>query len=70
MALSPSVLLEQIETAITALVSGGASSYSIGNRQVTKLDLADLFEQRRLLQAEVQRESGGTFRLAKMKRSR
>lgn len=70
MALSASALLTQVESAIEALLTGGASSYSIGNRSVTKLDLDQLFAERRMLQAEAQRESGGTFRLAKMKRSR
>ena len=36
-------LLAQIDAAIEALLTGGASSYSIGNRSVTKLDLGDLF---------------------------
>ena len=63
-------LLALIDAAIEALLTGGASSYSIGSRSVTKLDLADLFEQRRILQAEVDRESSGTFRLAKMGRRR
>lgn len=62
-------LLAQIESAIEALLTGGASSYSIGSRTVTKLDLGELFEQRRMLQAEVARESGGLFRLAKMQRT-
>lgn len=62
-------LLIQIDAAIEALLTGGASSYSIGNRSVTKLDLADLFEQRRMLQVEASRESGGAFRLAKMQRT-
>jgi hypothetical protein len=67
---SPSSLLAQIDAAIEALLTGGASSYSIGARSVTKLDLKDLFEQRRMLQAEVARESGGgMFRLAKMQRT-
>ncbi len=70
MALSASSLLTQVEAAIEALLTGGASSYSIGSRSVTKLDLDQLFAERRMLQAEVQRESGGTFRKAKMKRSR
>lgn len=66
---SPSSLLAQIDAAIEALLTGGASSYSIGARSVTKLDLADLFAQRRMLQAEVAREStGGMFRLAKLQR--
>lgn len=64
-------LLTQIESAIEALLTGGASSYSIGNRSVTKLDLKSLFEERRMLQTEVQRSSGsGVFSLAKMGRRR
>lgn len=62
-------LLAQIDAAIEALLTGGHESYTIGNRSVTKLDLADLFEQRRLLQRQVDRESKGTFRLAKMRRA-
>ena len=62
-------LLAAIESAITALLTGGASSYSIGNRSVTKLDLKSLLEERRLLQMEVQRSSGsGAFSLAKLGR--
>ena len=69
MALSASTLLAQVDTAIEALISGGASSYSIGNRSVTKLDLAQLFEERRLLQQQVDRESsGGIFRKAAIRR--
>lgn len=67
MALDPSTLLTQVETAITALLTGGHSSYSIGSRSVTKLDLPQLFEERRLLKAEVSR-SNGTIRLATMRR--
>ena len=63
-------LLAQIDSAIEALLTGGASSYSIGSRSVTALDLPTLLEQRRLLQTEVDRESGGgMFRLAKMQRA-
>jgi len=63
-------LLAQIEAAIEALLTGGASSYSIGSRTVTALDLDTLLSQRRSLQAEVDRESGGgMFRLAKMQRT-
>lgn len=69
MALSASSLLTQIDTAIEALLTGGASSYSIGNRSVTKLDLGQLFEERRLLQQQVDRESaGGIFRKAAIRR--
>ncbi len=64
-------LLAQIEAAIEALLTGGASSYSIGSRSVTKLDLKTLFEERRMLQMQVQRESGsGAFGLAKLGRPR
>ena len=62
-------LLTQIEAAITALLSGGASSYSIGNRSVTKIDLPALMQERRLLQFEVSRASGsGAFSLGKIGR--
>lgn len=65
-------LLSQIESAIEALLTGGASSYAIGNRTVTKLDLKDLLEQRQILQQQVERESSasGIFSLAKMGRRR
>ena len=69
--MDPANLLAQIEAAISALLTGGASSYSIGSRSVTKLDLADLMAERRMLLAEVQRSSGsGAFSLAKLGRRR
>jgi hypothetical protein len=69
--MDPVNLLAQIEAAISALLVGGASSYSIGSRSVSKLDLKSLFEERRILQMEVQRSSGsGGFSLAKMGRRR
>lgn len=61
-------LLAMIEAAIEALLTGGAQSYSIGDRSVTKLDLAQLLEERRLLQQAVNRESQGAFRLARIRR--
>lgn len=70
MALDPSSLLTQVESAITALLTGGHSSYSIGGRTVTKLDLSQLFEERRLLQREVNAASGGSqMRLARYSRT-
>jgi hypothetical protein len=65
-------LLAQIDAAIEALLTGGASSYSIGSRSVTSLDLPTLFEQRRMLQMESDSESGANsmFRVAKMQRAR
>ena len=62
-------LLAQIDAAIEALLTGGASSYSIGSRNVTKLDLSTLMNERRILQQQVDRESTGMFRLAKMQRT-
>ena len=63
-------LLTAVESAITALLSGGVESYSIGNRSVTKLDLKSLLEERRLLQSEVARSSGsGAFSFARMGRT-
>lgn len=61
-------LLAQIDSAIEAILTGGASSYSIGSRSVTKLDLPALFEQRRMLLADVQRESSGALSLGRMSR--
>jgi hypothetical protein len=66
--MDPSALLAQIDAAITSLLTGGASSYSIGARTVTKLDLKALFEERRILQSEVNRSSGGGIRLARITR--
>ena len=66
---SSATLLAQIEAAIEALLTGGASSYSIGDRSVSKLDLKDLFEERKYLQFAVQRESGsGGFSLGRIGR--
>lgn len=67
---SAATLLVQIDAAIEALLTGGASSYSIGNRSVTKLDLKTLFEERRQLQFAAQRESTGGVSLAKLGRRR
>lgn len=62
-------LLALIDTAIEALITGGHSSYSIGARTVTKLDLPALFAERRMLQQEAQRESsGGILRKASIRR--
>jgi len=63
-------LLALIDAAIEALLTGGASAYSIGSRSVTKIDLPALMEERRMLVRAVDRESGGTFRLAKIGRRR
>lgn len=66
-----SSLLIQIDAAIEALLTGGASSYSIGSRTVTALDLDTLFAQRNTLQVQADREAGDErmLRLAKMQRT-
>ena len=70
MPLSALALLDLVDNAIVALTTGGHSSYSIGARSVTKLDLATLFVERRMLQREAERESrSGAFSLAKMGRT-
>jgi hypothetical protein len=61
-------LLAQVEAAISALLTGGASSYSIGNRSVSKLDLAALMDQRNKLTRQLERESGNGITLGKMSR--
>lgn len=64
-----SSLLTLVDAAIEALVTGQHSSYSIGARTVTRLDLGDLFEQRRILQQAAEREqAGGVFRKAAIRR--
>lgn len=42
--------LEAVNSAIIALVSGGAKAYMLGDRQVTKLDLPQLREHRKELE--------------------
>jgi len=71
MALDPSTLLDSVETAINALLTGGHTSYSIGSRSVNKLDLPQLFNERRMLQSEVDRQTtGNQIRVAKFVRPR
>ena len=69
MALDPSTLLDQVEAAITAVLTGGHTAYSIGGRSVSKLDLPALFQQRRMLADEVARSSGSVFRVAKINKA-
>jgi len=66
---SAASLLALIDAAIEALLTGGAQSYNIGSRSVTKLDLGTLFEERRMLEQQVRREtSSGGISLCKMNR--
>ena len=45
-------MLTQVEAAITALLNSNVKNYSIGDRSVTRVDLAEL----RIWRAELQRE--------------
>jgi len=63
--------LASVQAAIASIENGGASSYSIGNRSVSKLNLKDLYEREQVLIQRLARESGsGAFSLAKMGRQR
>ena len=67
--LSPTALLTQVEAAIQSLLTGEHSSYSIGSRSVTKLDLPQLFAERRMLLAEIERATGGGgFKMGTLRR--
>lgn len=69
--MSDAELLDIINTAISDLLSKGASSYSIAGRSVTYQDLGMLMEQRDRLQSKVNRAAaGGMFRVAKFQRPR
>ncbi len=61
-------LLALVDAAIEALLTGQHESYSIGSRQVTRLDLDDLFQQRQLLEMAVSRENSGAMRVARVQR--
>jgi len=50
--------LEQVDTAITAILTG-AQSYSVAGRTKTNADLRTLMEERKRLQILVQRETDG-----------
>lgn len=49
--------LEAVQAAIRALINSGARAYTIGNRQLTKLDLPSLIERESHLKGLVARET-------------
>lgn len=55
--LTPAELLEQIETAITAILSG-SQSYTIADRQWTRADIKELRAWRTDLLGEIQAATG------------
>jgi len=54
--------LEQVNTAITAILTG-AQAYSIGSRSKTNADLKTLLEERNRLEVLAQRETDGGIRI-------
>lgn len=56
MAMTASERLEEVNIAITKVLSGG-QSYQMGSRRLTRADLGMLKEMRKELQAEVAAES-------------
>jgi hypothetical protein len=61
---SYSTQLENVQTAIAA-IEGGAQSYSIAGRSMSRGDLATLYQREQWLRAQVEREAsyGGKIRV-------
>lgn len=59
--------LALINTAIESILTGKVQSYTINGRAVTRLDLADLWQRKKELEAAVARESSGSFLLARFR---
>jgi hypothetical protein len=57
--------LKQIDSAITAIL-GGAQSYSIGTRSLTRADLATLYKRKDTLEDLVDALSGGNGRFRRV----
>jgi hypothetical protein len=57
--------LEQIDSAITAIL-GGAQSYSIGTRSLTRADLATLHKRKDMLEDLIDAFSGGSGRFRRV----
>lgn len=55
--------LASVQAAIAA-IEGGAQSYEISGRKVTRADLATLYSREEVLLTRQQRESRGSFSLA------
>jgi len=66
MSVAAQTMLDNVETAINNILSGGAAqSYSINGRNLNRYPLKELYDLRASLRLEVARaESGGTTRLA------
>ena len=52
--------IQQINAAISA-IEGGAQEYQIGSRKIRKPDLIVLYNERRMLQAQLAAEGGSMY---------
>lgn len=68
MAADTATQLASVQSQIATLEAAGVESYAIGSRSATKLKLETLYAREEVLLARLNRESSGTFRLAKIKR--
>lgn len=59
MAMTDAEMLEQVEAAIQAILTGG-QSYKIGQREFTKADLKTLFDKQKELQVSIGEGTYGT----------
>lgn len=59
--------LESVQAAIRA-IEGGAQSYKISNRSVTRADLATLYARETTLKSQIAREKGGDLFFAELGR--
>jgi hypothetical protein len=67
MAKSPEQWVEEIEAAITAILAGGVSSYSIAGRSFTKHDLGQLRDMLEFYESRAARKRGGITSIADMR---
>lgn len=68
MGMSTATQLTSVQSAISA-IEGGAQSYTINGRTVTKANLADLYDREEQLLARQARENRGSqFKVARMGR--
>jgi hypothetical protein len=59
--------LALVNAALEAILGGKVQSYSINGRQVTRLNLSELWNRKKELEATVARASSGGFFLARVR---
>ena len=61
MAATPQELLDAVNDAILAILTGGAvKSYGVGNRNLSRMSIKDLYNMRAKLEAQVSAATGST----------